>query len=123
MTAGGFRRVAKCHLRRIRGVVLTVRAENATKKGLHDTRKAVLIQCPTPSWILCDEMRRSVVAAAGVLHVRGVALFHYAVLLTQPVGDRDAFNRRTSGFGIEVVCVELVRELLEHGRRHRLIGH
>ena len=42
MTADGFRRVVKCHLRRIRDAVLTVRAEDATKKGLYDTRKAAL---------------------------------------------------------------------------------
>ena len=50
LTADGFRRVVKCHLRRIRDAVLTVRAENATKKGLYDTRKAAVIQCPTPSY-------------------------------------------------------------------------
>ncbi|MCK5379279.1 MAG: hypothetical protein KAJ78_07735 [Acidobacteria bacterium] len=49
LTAGGFRRVVKCHLRRIRDAVLTVRAEDATKKGLFDTRKAPVIQCPTSS--------------------------------------------------------------------------
>ncbi len=49
LAADGFRRVVKCHLRRIRDAVLPVRAEDATKKGLHDTRKAPQIQCPTPS--------------------------------------------------------------------------
>ena len=43
LTAGGFRRVVKWHLRRIRDAVLTVRAEDATKKGLYDTRKAALV--------------------------------------------------------------------------------
>ena len=42
-TAFGFRRVVKCHLRRIRGTVLPVRVEDATKIGLHDTRKAPVI--------------------------------------------------------------------------------
>jgi len=50
----GFRRVVKCNLRRIRDAVLTVRAEDATKKGLHDTRKAPLIQCPAPSSQFCS---------------------------------------------------------------------
>jgi len=49
LAADGFRRVVKCHLRRIRDAVLPARAEHATKKGLHDTRKAPQIQCPTPS--------------------------------------------------------------------------
>ncbi len=43
LTAFGFRRVVNCHLRRIRGTVLPVRVEDATKKGLHDTRKAPVI--------------------------------------------------------------------------------
>ena len=33
LTADGFRRVVKCRLRRIRDAVLTVRAEDSTKKG------------------------------------------------------------------------------------------
>jgi glycosyltransferase involved in cell wall biosynthesis len=49
LKADGFRRVVKCHLRRIRDAVLTVRAEDATKKGIYDTRKTALTQCPIPS--------------------------------------------------------------------------
>ncbi len=49
LTEDGFRRIVKCHLRRIRDDVLPLRAEDATKKSLYDTRKAALIQCPTPS--------------------------------------------------------------------------
>ncbi len=50
MIADGFRRELKWHLRRFRGAVLTVRAENATKKVLHDTRKEPLVLCPSPSY-------------------------------------------------------------------------
>jgi len=41
--ADRFRRAVKCHLRRDFGAVLRVRAEKATKKGLHGTRKTPLI--------------------------------------------------------------------------------
>jgi hypothetical protein len=49
--ADGFWRAVMCHLRRDFGAVLRVRAENATKKGLHGTRKTPLIfalQAPSP---------------------------------------------------------------------------
>ena len=50
--ADRFRRAVKCHLRRSFGAVLRVRAEDATKKGLHGTRKTPLIfalQAPSPN--------------------------------------------------------------------------
>jgi len=68
--ADGFRRAVKCHLRRDFGAVLRVRAENATKKGLHGTRKTPLIfalQAPSPFPSRNGACRRSWRQPAGFL--------------------------------------------------------
>jgi hypothetical protein len=90
----GLRSVVKRHSRRIRGAVLRVRAENATKEGIHGARKAPIIQSipnrlpglgstPTSGYDRLVQMSKSTVAgwchAALLASLAWIAAWHPAL--------------------------------------------